>query len=111
MLQGQSVPPTPYAPEAHTRIHTAFMKSRDFQGLDQNDPQQKAIIDNFAAHVLGEAEANKHRSGQQPSEGTSLPIKGVDGQSTASKDGMTMPGSKAGSSPVGGFMRRMLGVN
>lgn len=112
MLNGESIPPTPFAIPAHTMLHIAFIKSPTIQKLDLNDPAQKSIFDNLNAHALGEIQTIRQRGGQQQlSDGKpSMPIKGVDGQSNMGMKG-TPTGSSAGSSPIGGFMRRMLGQN
>jgi hypothetical protein len=104
MMSGKQIPPTANSVEPHTRIHTAFMKSGPFQQLSMEDPQQKAIVDAFTQHVQGEVMAQQQRgtaeSGGQP------PVQGVSGQATAKSN---QAGTQAGSSPIGGFMRRMLG--
>lgn len=110
MMKGQAMPPTAYAVPQHSQIHTAFMKSQDFQQLSMEDPQQKQIIDNFAQHVQGELMAQQQRGGQGGS-GQSPQIKGTSGQSSppSNQDAMSMPGTKAGSSPMASMMRRISG--
>lgn len=105
MIKGKALPPTPYAIPEHSKIHTAFMKSKVFQQLDMNDPNQKAIIDAFSKHVQGEIAAQNQRGGVAPE------IKGTDANASkgqASQPMMT-PGSRAGSSPIAGVLRRMFG--
>lgn len=105
MFKGTKLSPTPYAVPQHTQIHTAFMKSQQFQQLDFNNPRDKQIIDAFTEHVQGELLAQENRQG----EGQAPEVKGVSGQASQSQEQISQPGSKAGSSPVGGFIRRMLG--
>lgn len=108
MSKGQALPPTPNAVPQHSAIHTAYMKSRDFQALDINNPEQKQIIDNFTQHVQGEILAQKNRQG---GENGQQPVKGTNAQSQAGGQGepMSTPGDRAGSSPIAGAIRRMLG--
>lgn len=107
MMKGVGIPPTPNAIPEHSQIHTAFMKSQPFQALDMQDPQQKQVVDNFTMHVQGEIMAQKQRK----TGGEVRPqVKGTDGQSMATKGKpMTTPGDQAGSSPIGGILRRILG--
>lgn len=102
LMRGKALPPTAMAIPQHTQIHTAFMKSKNFQQLDPNDPQQKAIIDAFTSHVVGEQLAQEHRGGN----GESNPEQVVPPTPPGNQDGMTPPGSTAGSSPIAGIMRR-----
>jgi hypothetical protein len=74
MISGKVVPPTPYAPPVHTRIHVEFMQSPAFQQLPNDSPVIKIMTD----HVMGELFAQEARgqqgqpdqSGAQPNQGT-----------------------------------------
>lgn len=57
MANGKEVPPTAYAPVAHTMIHVQFTKSETFQALDQKDPRVQIFID----HITGEIAAQQER--------------------------------------------------
>lgn len=57
MMQGVVVPSTPYAPPAHTQIHTAFMNSKQFQAS-----ATPAIVKVFTDHVMGELMAQHARN-------------------------------------------------
>lgn len=88
MIQGKQVPPTPFAPAAHTMIHVQFTKSPDFQKLHKDDP----IIQIFIDHITGEVAAQQQRdqsgmgqgqpqmqgpAGMQPGPGQPTPQPGV----------------------------------
>jgi len=62
MLKGQPVPPTAFAPPAHTQIHIEFMKSKSV-------PSDKALLQVFTDHVTGELLAQGQRSGGAPAQG------------------------------------------
>jgi hypothetical protein len=71
IMQGQRIPPTPYASVGHSGIHLAFMDSDAFRGAPQD--QFQTILSNMIYHVMGEAQAQEARQkggtqlpGQQP---------------------------------------------
>lgn len=72
MLRGKDVPPTPYAPQAHTLIHLRFTSSPTFQQLGKDDPR----IEIFTKHIVGELAAQQERSQGT----TSSPVPGQEGE-------------------------------
>lgn len=89
MMQGKDVPPTPYASPAHTRVHTTFMKSPEFQ---QNASSQ--VVQIFTNHVVGELGLQNLRNnpqgqpGQPPAPGQQPAAPG--GQPQAAQPPQTM---------------------
>jgi hypothetical protein len=66
MMQGQSVPATPYVGPAHTSIHVQFTGSPDFQDLTTQDPR----VQIFQDHIMGElASQDQRQNGQMEEEG------------------------------------------
>lgn len=57
LMGGEKVPPTAYAPVAHTRVHVEFMNSPTFQDAQLDED----IIKNFIAHIYGELRAQIER--------------------------------------------------
>ena len=59
MMNGEKLPPTPYASRGHTNIHLAFINSEPVKNL----PRAKFddFINNISAHVLGESTAQELR--------------------------------------------------
>jgi hypothetical protein len=57
MMHGKEVPPTAYAPAAHTLLHVQFTSSPTFQNLPKNDPR----IQHFIDHITGELAAQTER--------------------------------------------------
>lgn len=70
MMRGKEVPPTAYAPAAHTLIHVKFTSSPNFQKLSKDDP----IVKNFINHITGEIAAQQDRG----SAGMSAPAGGAE---------------------------------
>ena len=84
MLNGKQLEPTAYATRSHTDIHLAYMGSEPFK---QKASQDKAIIEAFTYHVMGEGKAQEMR-GQpagaaggmaQPQQPPMSPAQGVAG--------------------------------
>jgi len=61
MMNSMDVPATPFASPAHTLIHIDFF---DKQPLQSTDPKQKAIIEIFTKHIMGEIMAQQAREMQ-----------------------------------------------
>jgi hypothetical protein len=91
MVNGKEIPPTAYAPVAHTMLHVQFTKSPAFQGLPQKDPRVQMFID----HITGELAAQQERGNSGLStQGTGTV--GPDGQPTATgEDGSIIPTDQA----------------
>lgn len=86
MIRGKEIPPTAYAPVAHTLIHVKFTSSPAFQQLDKNDPRVKIFTD----HITGEIAAQQERAN-----GTvSAPIDQSGGGAPAPAGG-AVPGAQA----------------
>lgn len=60
IAQGEEIPPTAYAPFAHTNLHITYMDSEEFKNASRNPN----VIRNMMYHILGELEAQKQRGGE-----------------------------------------------
>lgn len=94
MMNGEKLPPTPYASRGHTNIHLAFINSEPVKNLPRGkfDP----FIETISAHILGESTAQDLRS----QGGTQTPL-AQPGQSVAqgvegSEAQASMPGKMVG---------------
>lgn len=115
LMQGNDIPPTPYAQPAHTRIHLLFMNSGKVKDMPVTDPIKKA----FVKHVMGEMMAQQQRDqggavppapgslGQPDNSGTmsqggtapggeSVPPPSLSNGNVNKPNGMAQPGIKAG---------------
>lgn len=127
MMEGKPIPPTPNSTPSHSKIHTAFMKSKLFQDIiiqgTQGNPEAQAKVDLFTQHVTGESMAQQARAGgsqgvvpsqpgQQGPQQTPPPeVSGTDGRIQGGEDvEQGLPkGGRVGSSPIGNIMRRLIG--
>lgn len=99
MMRGKQIPPTAYAPAAHTLIHVRFTNSPSFQKMDKDNP----IVKNFIEHITGEIAAQDERQtgavsappGGQPQPGQPQP-----GQPQAQQMTSTQMGGNRGLSDI-----------
>jgi hypothetical protein len=62
MMNGNALPPTPYASVVHTQIHIDFINTDKFRkGTPVNDD---SVLQNFSNHIMGEIAAQMARKGQ-----------------------------------------------
>ena len=57
MLEGQALPPTPFAPSQHTEVHIAAIGSPEFMEMEAEDERLK----NLTAHIMGEMQEQEQR--------------------------------------------------
>lgn len=83
LIKGVVVPPTPFAPPAHTQIHVEFTASPQFQALKPDSP----IIQNMVNHITGEYTAQESRGAGAP---------GTPGETPPGPSGPTPPTAPGG---------------
>lgn len=64
ILNGNALPPTPYAQEPHTEVHIAFINAPDMM----QQPQDSPILAALTRHIMGEMQAQEQRQAAMPQE-------------------------------------------
>lgn len=64
ILNGNALPPTPYAQEPHTEVHIAFINSPEMTQEPPDSPKLAALT----RHIIGELQAQEQRAQAMPQE-------------------------------------------
>jgi hypothetical protein len=84
MVEGQELPPTPFAPSQHTEVHIASINSPEIMELESNSP----ILANLTKHIMGEIQQQEQRKSQMAQEqGPGMQYKPPSGPSAISQGG------------------------